>query len=694
MINKPLRIACLEPSATAICLELGLQKYLVGVTHECRPILDQFHWTERPRVLTKSGLTVQSQLDIHMAIQETSAKAKNATDTINAACHQGKNNEIMDEIPSMYPLVQEEMEVANPTVVFTQDLCSVCAPTTADVRRCLLKTKKQVTKDDASANHPNDNTSTADDVATVSVVSLQPTTLHEVADTFVTVAVACGVPERGQRLKEDFLNNLQQLQSAIEISRDSTKAQPKLFILEWLDPPFDSGHWTIQMMQYACIENAKPKSTHKAMSIQWTDLYQADPDLVIVGCCGFDLERNVQDTMSKASFLKNLRAAQAQRIYACNGDRYIAQPAPSLLQGVALLAQCAYQREPPVLEAIAKLGYESLGWAMVDVVSLIEDSTTLVGKGSTMVEGNVLDMEDLAPTDGTGFAELHKSVCERGELTYTDPATGYSVFTEIAHKQRGKCCGSGCRHCPYSHENVKDKASKIQQPAILYRSTVNDPPAIFSIDTNQNVKVLFFSGGKDSFLTVRSLVQSYQQCTPFGLVLLTTFDASTRVIAHQEVSIDEVIKQATHLNITLLGVPLRRGSGETYMDRVQKGLEVIQNHLPSGSKISTLVFGDLHLDHIKEWRDNILSKLDYRLEYPLWKVPYANLLEDLEASQVPCQISGSSREEVQVGSVFDREMYHKLLESDIDGFGEAGEFHSLARVFDVPRTLALGLSDE
>jgi diphthamide synthase (EF-2-diphthine--ammonia ligase) len=172
---------------------------------------------------------------------------------------------------------------------------------------------------------------------------------------------------------------------------------------------------------------------------------------------------------------------------------------------------------------------------------------------------------------------------------------------------------------------------------------------------------------------------------------LTTFDATSRVIAHQEVSIDEVIKQASHLNITLLGVPLRCGSGETYFDRVHKGLQAVKAAIPLDSRISTLVFGDLHLSHIKEWRDNVLSKLDYALEYPLWKVPYSNLLEDLEDSKVPCQVSGSSREEVIVGSFFNRKLYSQLLEVGIDGFGEEGEFHSLARVFDVPRQVALGL---
>lgn len=32
---------------------------------------------------------------------------------------------------------------------------------------------------------------------------------------------------------------------------------------------------------------------------------------------------------------------------------------------------------------------------------------------------------------------------------YVDPSSGYKVFTEYAHLQRGKCCGSACRHVSY-----------------------------------------------------------------------------------------------------------------------------------------------------------------------------------------------------------------------------------------------------
>jgi hypothetical protein len=49
------------------------------------------------------------------------------------------------------------------------------------------------------------------------------------------------------------------------------------------------------------------------------------------------------------------------------------------------------------------------------------------------------------------YHSLHEAACARGEKTYADPETGYTVFTRLAHLERGKCCGSGCRHCPYGN---------------------------------------------------------------------------------------------------------------------------------------------------------------------------------------------------------------------------------------------------
>lgn len=59
--------------------------------------------------------------------------------------------------------------------------------------------------------------------------------------------------------------------------------------------------------------------------------------------------------------------------------------------------------------------------------------------------------------DSAPWHALHEAACARGEATYRDPATGYTVFTRLAHLKRGKCCGSACRHCPYDHEAVTSR---------------------------------------------------------------------------------------------------------------------------------------------------------------------------------------------------------------------------------------------
>ena len=51
-----------------------------------------------------------------------------------------------------------------------------------------------------------------------------------------------------------------------------------------------------------------------------------------------------------------------------------------------------------------------------------------------------------------GFAEgmaAHDAAVASGALSYRDPVTGLTVFTAQFLADRGYCCDSGCRHCPY-----------------------------------------------------------------------------------------------------------------------------------------------------------------------------------------------------------------------------------------------------
>jgi diphthamide synthase (EF-2-diphthine--ammonia ligase)/ABC-type hemin transport system substrate-binding protein len=625
-------------------LALGLSSNIVGVTHECdveavrAATGDNNNNRESIRILTKNGLNVTAQGDIHQAVAENWKERAKA----------------LEDVPSLYPIVRSEWDKAAPTLVLTQDLCAVCAPSTQEILRLM------------------------DDDSDVTIVSLKPTSLQHVADSFVTVASACGVQERGQKLRDKFLEDLDQLHAAIDNSRDKGKPKPTLLLLEWLDPPFDGGHWIPQMMERAGVEAALPKVTEKSQQITWASVAETDADVIVVACCGFNLDRNIEDALMAQKHLSTLAAYETNSIYASNGNIYFARPGPDLLGGTAILARCAYQNQPKVLQAIDDLS------SLLLLSPCVSKSKTGWQRVNFPVN-DIDEIEDTVPHD-FDFSVRHEKACAAGNLTYEDPETGYTVMTEIAHKRRGKCCGSGCRHCPYAHENVKDKGSRIQQPAFLHKGESK----LFSTKNHDQIKVLFDSGGKDSFLAIRALVRQYYDKCPFGLVLLTTFDATSRIIAHQDIHVDNVIRQARHLDISLLGIPMHRASQETYVDRIRRGLNVIQAECGTSSEISALVFGDLHLEHVKGWRDKELGKLGIALEYPLFNVPYPTLMDDLMKSQVTCELTSSMVGALSVGLVFNRNLLNELPDN-VDGFGENGEFHTIAQVWDTERNVALGL---
>ena len=45
--------------------------------------------------------------------------------------------------------------------------------------------------------------------------------------------------------------------------------------------------------------------------------------------------------------------------------------------------------------------------------------------------------------------DRHSEAMRRGEPGYLDPQTGLFVFTAAYHRERGACCSTGCRHCPF-----------------------------------------------------------------------------------------------------------------------------------------------------------------------------------------------------------------------------------------------------
>jgi hypothetical protein len=51
--------------------------------------------------------------------------------------------------------------------------------------------------------------------------------------------------------------------------------------------------------------------------------------------------------------------------------------------------------------------------------------------------------------DSEAILVAHAAAIAAGAAGYVDPSSGLFVFTAAALAERGSCCDTECRHCPY-----------------------------------------------------------------------------------------------------------------------------------------------------------------------------------------------------------------------------------------------------
>jgi ATP-binding cassette subfamily B (MDR/TAP) protein 1 len=262
--------------------------------------------------------------------------------------------------------------------------------------------------------------------------------------------------------------------------------------------------------------------------------------------------------------------------------------------------------------------------------------------------------------------DIHRTACEDGKDTYVDPSSGYQVLTSEALLKKGKCCGNSCRHCPYGHINVERSGAahvSIKKPVMM-----NLIPMYRAID------VLFWSGGKDSFLTLNHLLEEKR-----NVVLLTSFGALTGRVSIQDIHIKDISKQSEFFKVPLCLVPLQPNAD--YKQSIEEGLELIRTK--TGAHIERLVFGDLHLRDIRQWRVETWS--DYEVATPLFGFPYEQLLDKLWklVDQKNLSISLSTgidlpdASTIPVGTPYTPELVDRFKTLGIDPMLENGEGHTL-----------------
>lgn len=296
------RIVSLLPSSTEIVYALGLGERLVGVTHECDfPPAAR----ELPR-LTASALAHASssaEIDRH----------------VRKSLHEGS---------SLYALDSELLERLAPDLIITQELCAVCAVSYDIVARAAKRLR----------GDPR-------------IVSLEPSSLEDVYANIATVAEIAGASSAAGSLVASLRARTERLAGAV-----AGLARPRTLVLEWTDPPMSGGHWTPGLVELAGGEPVLAHPGANSQVLAWEAIAAADPDVVIVAPCGFDLSATLAaiGELEALPAWRTLRAVRDGRAYALDGNAYVNRPGPRLVDTAELFARALHgERVPQPADAAA-----------------------------------------------------------------------------------------------------------------------------------------------------------------------------------------------------------------------------------------------------------------------------------------------------------------------------------------------------
>jgi iron complex transport system substrate-binding protein len=285
------RICSLLPSATEIVCALGAQDQLVGVTHEC---------DFPPSVAALPKLT-RSQIPANFS----SAQIDAAVSTSLASSG------------SLYELDLRALEESRPDLVITQRLCDVCAVPYDRVQEAA----------ENLGSPPR-------------VLNLEPSSVSQILDSIRLVGDAIG----RRSAADSLVSCLRRRIDAVLAKTQSLANRPRVFCMEWVDPPFCGGHWMKELVDLAGGRDDLAAAGRPSRRIDWRCALEFAPEIVVLICCGFELSRcaGEAEILSRFEGVHELPAAKSGRIFATDGSAYFSRPGPRIVESLEILAHLVH----------------------------------------------------------------------------------------------------------------------------------------------------------------------------------------------------------------------------------------------------------------------------------------------------------------------------------------------------------------
>ena len=286
------RIVSLIASATEIICALGFESLLVGRSHEC----DYPPSVVRLPVCSSSKVTVEA----------------------SSAAIDGQVRALVGEGLSVYRVDSDLLDSLSPSIIVTQTQCAVCAVSLKDVEAAvcaLVKSQPQI-------------------------VSLEPMSLEDVWADIGTVAAALGDSVRGDTLVSELVNRLNTLHARTQ----ALAKRPSIVCIEWIDPLMIAGNWVPELVDWAGGVNLFGEAGTHSGYHSMDQVAAADPDVIAVMPCGFDIERTCIEMtpLVEHPSWKSLSAVRNDRVHIMDGNQYFNRPGPRVVESAEVLAECLH----------------------------------------------------------------------------------------------------------------------------------------------------------------------------------------------------------------------------------------------------------------------------------------------------------------------------------------------------------------
>lgn len=310
MTTPALRILSLIPSATEMVCALGYGNALVGRSHEC----------DYPESVKSLPACTTPQFKVQGTSREIHDRV---TELITSAL-------------SVYAVDAALLAELKPTHIITQAQCEVCAASLADVEKAVASLT----------------------AASPQIISLQPKVLADIWEGLHQIAIALD-PKTGEAQAMRTIDKLQhRLQACIQ-KIPSRLPQQTVACIEWSDPLMAAGNWVPELVALAGGHPLFGTVGRHSPWILWEDLVAADPDVIIMMPCGYDLvqTRKATQGLDQVPNWQKLQAVKQCRIYLTDGNQYFNRPGPRLVDSLEILAEIFYPDD-------CQYGYAMKGWKL------------------------------------------------------------------------------------------------------------------------------------------------------------------------------------------------------------------------------------------------------------------------------------------------------------------------------------------